>query len=61
MEDVNVGDKIRLIRMVNDSNPVPSGTEGTVYHVGGGVANVRWDNGRNIGVIIGEDKFSVIS
>lgn len=58
---VNVGDRIELISMVNDPDPVPSGTKGTVYHVGGGVANVNWDNGRNVGIIVGEDRFTIIN
>ena len=49
-----VGDRIKLVEMKNDPNPVPSGT---VYHVGCGVVNVQWGNGRNLGVIIDEDEF----
>jgi hypothetical protein len=56
----NVGDRIRLIEMKNDPNPVESGTEGTVYHVGGGVINIEWDNGRDLGVVIGVDIFTSI-
>ena len=57
---VKVGDRVILESMSEDPYPVPNGTEGTVYHVGGGVVNVNWDNGRNIGLVIGFDKFSVI-
>jgi hypothetical protein len=52
-----VGDRIKLIDMRNDPDPIPSGTEGTVYYVGGDVINVQWDNGRTLGLIEGEDKF----
>lgn len=54
------GDRVRLIKMVNDPYPVESGTEGTVYHVGGGVANVKWDNGRSLGLILDKDKYKIL-
>lgn len=57
---VQEGDRIRLIEMCGDPNPVESGTEGIVYHVGGGVVNVQWDNGRVLGLVIGVDKFEII-
>jgi hypothetical protein len=56
-----VGKRIRLIQMGNDPNPVPSGTEGTVYHTGGGVINVEWDNGRSLGLVEGEDRYMVLN
>ena len=57
---MKVGDRVKLIEMVNDPNPIESGSEGVIYHIGGGVVNVSWDNGRSLGLIIGEDKFNVI-
>jgi hypothetical protein len=54
-----VGRRITLIEMVDDPNPIESGMKGIITHVGGDVINVRWDNGRNIGVIIGEDKYTI--
>ncbi len=54
------GDRVKLISMGNDPDPVESGTEGTIYHIGGGVVNIDWDNGRTLGLVIGEDQFSVI-
>jgi hypothetical protein len=54
-----VGRRITLIEMVDDPNPIESGMKGIITNVGGGVINVRWDNGRNIGVIIGEDKYTI--
>jgi hypothetical protein len=59
MEEL-IGKRIRLIEMSNDPNPIESGTEGTVYYVGGGVINVDWDNGRSLGLVIGEDKFQIL-
>ena len=37
-----IGKRIRLISMDNDPNPIESGSVGTIYHIGGGVINVRW-------------------
>ena len=54
-----IGKRIRLISMENDPNPVEKGSMGTIYHVGHGVINVRWDNGRNLGVIVGEDRYTI--
>lgn len=57
---MKVGDRVVLERMDNDPNPIPVGTEGTIRHIGGGVVNVDWDNGRHIGLIEGIDDFKVI-
>jgi hypothetical protein len=54
-----VGRRITLIEMVDDPNPIESGMKGIITHVGGDVINVRWDNGRNIGVIVGKDKYTI--
>ena len=59
MDNSLVGKRITLIEMVDEDNPIQSGMKGVVTHVGGGVINVRWDNGRNIGVIIGEDRYTI--
>lgn len=56
-----IGKRIRLIEMENDPRPVEPGTMGTIKHVGGGVYNVDWDNGRSLGVVEGEDKFEIIN
>lgn len=55
-----IGKRIRLISMENDPNPVEKGSMGTIYHVGGGVINVRWDSGRTLGVVEGEDLFEIV-
>jgi hypothetical protein len=59
MDNSLVGKRITLIEMVDEDNPIQSGMKGVVTHVGGGVINVRWDNGRNLGVIVGEDKYTI--
>ena len=47
-----VGLRIELIEMVNDPDPVPSGTLGTVIFVepDGSIA-VAWDNGRSLSLL----------
>ena len=57
-EDYPPGTRIMLLRMENDLNPVESGTRGTVKHVDDiGTLHCRFDNGRNLGVVPGEDSF----
>jgi len=53
--------RVKLIEPMNDPFPIEVGSEGVVYNVGYDVVNVRWDNGRNIGLIIGEDNFEIIN
>jgi hypothetical protein len=55
-----IGKRIKLISMVNDPNPIESGSLGTIRHVGGDVINVDWDNGRTLGVVVGEDIYEII-
>ena len=56
------GKRVRLIsEMIDDPNPIPVGTEGEVYHTGGGVINVKWDNGRTLGLVHGTDHYSVLT
>ena len=55
-----VGKRVRLISMGNDPNPIESGTMGTIYHAGGDVLNVKWDNGRQLGLVVGEDSYEII-
>jgi hypothetical protein len=55
-----IGKRIKLISMVNEQHPVESGTEGTITSVGFDVISVQWDNGRRLGVIIGEDTYQIL-
>ena len=58
---VLMGKRVKLIEpMENDPHPIEVGSEGEVYNVGFDVVNVKWDNGRNLGLIIGEDKFEIL-
>ena len=50
------GTRIELISMSDPYAPVPSGTKGTVSFVDDmGTIHPKWDNGRSLGVIVGED------
>ena len=55
-----IGKRIKLISMVNEQHPVESGTEGTITSVGFDVIRVQWDNGRRLGVIVGEDIYQIL-
>jgi len=55
------GTRIRLGHMY-DAHAVPEGTLGTVQFVDDmGTIHVSWDNGSSLGLIVGEDDFSVVS
>lgn len=60
------GDKIRLINMPDDPNPIEPNTIGTVTSIdtinmfGEDHLNVDWDNGRWLNLIVGIDEFEVI-
>ena len=55
-----VGTRIKLDFM-NDSQAVPSGTLGTVAYVDDmGKLHMKWDNGRSLGLVVGEDSFEVV-
>ena len=55
-----IGKRIKMITMLDDPNPIENGSLGTISHVGGGVINVDWDNGRTLGIIDGYDKYEII-
>ena len=55
------GTRIRLNSMSDPWSPVPDGTEGTVDMVDDiGQIHMKWDNGRTLALVPGEDSFSVI-
>jgi hypothetical protein len=54
-----VGQRITMIEMVNEHDPIENGMKGIITNVGFDVISVRWDNGRYLGVIIGEDQYTI--
>ena len=60
-EQYPAGTRIRLNFMADPWSPVPDGTEGTVDMVDDiGQIHMKWDNGRTLAIVPGEDSFSVI-
>ena len=55
-----IGKRITLIQMKDDPDPLPQNSMGTIIHIGGGVINVKWDNGRTLGLVIGVDEYKII-
>ena len=55
------GTRIELINMSDPFAPVESGTKGTVVCVDDmGQIHMKWDNGRTLALIPGEDSFRKI-
>ena len=54
-----VNKRIKIIKMVEETEPVAGGTWGTIVHFGGGVLDVTWDNGRTLGVIADKDIYQI--
>lgn len=53
------GKRIKMIFM-EDTEPIEPGAMGTVIKLdGAGQIQVKWDNGRNLSVIPGEDRFEI--
>ena len=61
---LKVGDRIRLIQMVDDPDPIPTGTMGTVteihIHSDWTQVAVSWENGRMLMLSSPPDKFEII-
>lgn len=56
------GTRIMLLRMGNDPRPVEPNTKGTVIGVDDiGTVHCKFDNGRSLGVVPGEDTFRTLT
>lgn len=64
MQQLNTGDRIRLISMPNDPAPVPIGTKGTVLrthvHSDWCQVEVAWDNGRSLMLTMPDDCVAIV-
>ena len=63
MTTVQKGDRIRLLHMADDPDPIPAGSTGTVTRVTAGPlgqVDVEWDSGRSLSLVPGVDRFEVI-
>lgn len=60
-EQYPAGTRIELISMDDPYAPIESGMRGTVKNVDdAGGLQMKWDNGRTLGIVPGEDQFKVI-
>ena len=64
MAAIRKGDRIRLLHMPDDPDPIPAGSTGTIESVTEGPLgqiHVRWDDsGRSLSLVPGVDRFEVI-
>ena len=63
MTTIRKGDRIRLIHMPDDPDPIPAGSTGTIESVTEGPLGqvwVRWDSGRSLALVPGVDRFEVV-
>ena len=56
------GSRIQLTEMGSDHHPIPPGSKGILDHIDDlGHFHVRWNNGQILDVVIGEDRFTVLT
>lgn len=60
-----MGQRIRLVRMPDDPDPIPIGAMGTVIECaevfGDWQVEVRWDNGRSLALVVPPDVAVVVA
>lgn len=50
------------LESMSDTYAIANGTKGVIDHVDSvGTIHVNWENGSNLGLIVGEDKFNIIN
>ena len=55
------GTRVECIHMDDPYSPIDPGTKGTVEMVDDmGTIHMKWDNGRTLGLVPGEDQFKII-
>ena len=61
--EVEVGDRIELLNMPDDPDPIKPGSTGTVTSVDKrmDVVGVKWDDGRSLNLVLGVDSFNILS
>ena len=61
---LTVGDRIRLVSMTDDPDPIPAGTMGLVtaihMHSGWTQLEVSWENGRTLMLVSPPDMFEIV-
>jgi hypothetical protein len=61
MSDTKLGDRVEIIRCYDAYTKLKRGTRGTVTLIDQlGTVHVRWDDGRNLGLVPGQDEWRVI-
>lgn len=62
--DLAMGDRIELIEMRNDPEPIKPGTQGTIESImplfGKHQVIVEWDDGRGLMLILPDDKYRLL-